>query len=154
MDSILARDGSLPIYFNTASKRLGYPHSYVFMRINYLLYYYHWSIKRKLLLKFKSLMQTNYPNHNKVTYVGRAIRKPSSSLSWQRRPRSDCASAQSDQSLRCPLPESMNTIECINCQQRPGWDLARAQDDVNPHILRMPEGTFPLVAAHYKMCVS
>ena len=30
-------------------------------------------------------------------------------LSGQRRPRSDCASAQSDQSLRCPLTEELNT---------------------------------------------
>ena len=29
-----------------------------------------------------------------------------------------------------------------------GWHLAHAQDDVNPHILRMLEGTFSLDAAH------
>ena len=29
----------------------------------------------------------------------------------------------------------------------PGWDLAHAQDDVIPYILRMLEDTFSLVAA-------
>ena len=38
----------------------------------------------------------------------------------QRRPRSDCADAQSDLGLRCSLPESMDTTECINGEQRPG----------------------------------
>ena len=28
-------------------------------------------------------------------------------------------SEQSDQCLRCPLPESLDTIECINGEQRP-----------------------------------
>ena len=32
--------------------------------------------------------------------------------------------AQSDQGLRCPLTESLDTIECINREQRPGWDSA------------------------------
>ena len=30
----------------------------------------------------------------------------------------------------------------------PGWDFASVQDDVNPHILHMLEGTFWLNAAH------
>ena len=37
----------------------------------------------------------------------------SSGICGQWRPRSACASAQSDQGLRCPLPESLDTIECI-----------------------------------------
>ena len=40
--------------------------------------------------------------------------KVSSVICGQRRPRSACASAQSDQDLRCPLTESLDTIECIN----------------------------------------
>ena len=52
----------------------------------------------------------------------------------QRRHRSDSADAQSDQSLHCPLTESLDTMDCINLEQRPGWDLAHAQDDVNLHI--------------------
>ena len=66
----------------------------------------------------------------------------------QRRPRSDCADAQSDQGLRCPLPDLVNTIECINREQRPEKDLAHAQGDVNPHFLRMLEGTFSLDTAY------
>ena len=30
----------------------------------------------------------------------------------------------------------------------PGWDFAHVQDDVNPYILHMIEGIFPLDAAH------
>ena len=37
----------------------------------------------------------------------------------QRRPRS-AAFSVSDQGLHCPLPESLNIIECINSEQSPG----------------------------------
>ena len=37
--------------------------------------------------------------------------KTSSDIFRQRRPRSDCASAQSDQGLHCPLMESLVTVE-------------------------------------------
>ena len=63
------------------------------------------------------------------------------SMRWQRRPRPDCLDAQSVQGLRCPLSESLGTIQCINGEQMSEWDLAHAQDDVNPHILRSLEGT-------------
>ena len=46
----------------------------------------------------------------------------------QRRPRSDCASAQSDQGLHCRLTDSLGTIECINGEQRPGWDLRQCAE--------------------------
>ena len=48
-----------------------------------------------------------------------------------------CAFAQSDQGLRCPLTESLDTKERINVEQRPGWYFAHAQDDMNLLILRM-----------------
>ena len=55
----------------------------------------------------------------------------------------------SDQRLRCLLPESLYTIECTKCRQKPGWDLGHVQDDdLNPNILRMLEDTFSLAAAH------
>ena len=44
----------------------------------------------------------------------------SSGISGQRRPRSACAFAQSDQGLHCPLTESVATTKCINGKQRPG----------------------------------
>ena len=37
----------------------------------------------------------------------------------QRRPRSACAFAQSDQGLHCPLTESLDSTECTNGEQRP-----------------------------------
>ena len=59
----------------------------------------------------------------------------------------DCVNAQSDQDLCCLLLELLDTLDCINGQKRP-QDLAHAQDNVNPHILCMLEGTFLLDVAH------
>ena len=55
---------------------------------------------------------------------------------------------QSNKGLFCPLTESQDTLHYINGEPRPGWDLARSQDKVNPHILHMLEGTFTLGDAH------
>ena len=41
----------------------------------------------------------------------------------QRRLWSDCASAQSDLSLRCPQTDSSDTVKCINGEQMPGWEF-------------------------------
>ena len=38
-------------------------------------------------------------------------------------------------------PFRLNTIECINGEPRPERDLAHAQDDLSPHILRILELT-------------
>ena len=51
-----------------------------------------------------------------------------------KRPRSACISAQSDQDLHCPPNESLDTTECMNGEQRSGWQLAHMQDDVNLHF--------------------
>ena len=70
----------------------------------------------------------------------------------QRRLRSACAYAQSDQSIRCPLIESLDTTEYMNEEQWPVY-FAHAQDDRNLRILRMFEGTFCLtrpIQAVYK----
>ena len=72
----------------------------------------------------------------------------SSSICGQRSPRSDCADAQSDQGLRCPLPKALDTIECINREQMPGCDFAHAQDDVNSHMFAHARRHFSLDAAH------
>ena len=63
-------------------------------------------------------------------------------------PRSACASVQSDQGIHCQLTESLDTTECMNSEQMPGWDSAHVQDDVNEHILRMLEGTVLFDAAN------
>ena len=42
---------------------------------------------------------------------------------------------------------SLNTIECMNGEQRPGY-FAHAQGDLNLYILRMFKVTFSLDAAH------
>ena len=47
----------------------------------------------------------------------------SSGICGQRRPRSDCADAQADLSLRCRQTESLDTIECFSGEQMPGRDL-------------------------------
>ena len=69
-------------------------------------------------------------------------------MGGQRRPWSDCASAQSDQGLRCPQTESLATKECMHEDHRSEWHFAHAQDDVNPHFLRMLEGTFSHDTVH------
>ena len=43
-------------------------------------------------------------------YIGRAMRNESASICEQRRPRSACASAQSDKDIHCPLAVSLDTI--------------------------------------------
>ena len=62
-------------------------------------------------------------------YMGRSMRTHVLGICGQRRHRSACASAQSDQCLRCPLTESVDTIECINVEQMPGWYFAHALDE-------------------------
>ena len=49
-------------------------------------------------------------------------------------PRSDCASAQSDQGLHCPLTKSLDTTECMNGEQRPGVYFAHEKADLNLRI--------------------
>ena len=72
----------------------------------------------------------------------------SSDTSRQRRPRSDCAFAQSDQGLHCPQTESLDTTEYFTGDQVPGCDFAHVQDDVNLHILHMLKITFSLDEAY------
>ena len=62
----------------------------------------------------------------------------------QRRSRSACASTQSDQSLTCPLTESLDAIEYLNGEQTTECYFARTQDDLNLRILRMFDGPFRL----------
>ena len=71
----------------------------------------------------------------------------SSGICGQRMPRSACAFAQSDQGFRCPQTESLETKECFNGEQMPGWDCTFVHWDMNPHVIRMFEGTFSLDAA-------
>ena len=58
----------------------------------------------------------------------------SSGIYGQRFLRSDCASAQSNQDLHYPLTDS--------CRAKALWHFAHAQDNLNPRILGMFEGTF------------
>ena len=52
------------------------------------------------------------------------------------------------QRLHCPLKETLDTTECMNGQQRPGWYVAYVQGDVNPLILHILEGMFSLNEAN------
>ena len=72
----------------------------------------------------------------------------SSVIYEQRRPRSDCASAQSDQGLYGPFTDSLDTTEYMNGERRPRCYFVHAQDDLKQRILRMFEGTFSLDPAH------
>ena len=66
----------------------------------------------------------------------------------QGRSRSDCAFAQSDQGLHCPLTDSLATTKCMNVELRSRWYFAHVQDDLNFHILYIFEGIFSLGAGH------
>ena len=78
--------------------------------------------------------------------LGRGIRKSDFGHMRTAKPRSDCADAQSDLGLHCPLTESFDTAECINREQMPRGYLAHVQDDLNLRILRMLEDIFSLDA--------
>ena len=65
--------------------------------------------------------------------------------------RSNCMNAQFDQGLRCPQPESLDTMKCSNGEQRLSRDILHAQGDVNLHILHVFKGTFLLDATHIKI---
>ena len=95
--------------------------------------------------KMTILSYIGYQNYWQV-YSGRAIPSENVSLSicGQRRSRSACASTQSDQCLHYPLPKSFDAIECINGEERPGWNLTHAQNDVNLCL----KALFSLDAAH------
>ena len=68
-----------------------------------------------------------------------------SGICVQRRPRSACVSAQSDQGLHCLLTESLDTTE-YEWRARAAWYFTHAQDD-NLRILYISEGTYSLGAA-------
>ena len=65
------------------------------------------------------------------------LRNVSSGACEQRRPRSACAFAQSDQGLHCSLTELLDTTEYMTGEQMPGLHFAHAQGDLNLRILRM-----------------
>ena len=93
---------------------------------------------------FGRTVQTMYHLPARFGFIIRAVPcgNLSSGMCGQRRPRSDCASAQSAQGLHCPLTESLDTTKCMNGEQRPGWYFGHAQDYLIMRILRMFEGTF------------
>ena len=53
----------------------------------------------------------------------------SSGICGQRRPRSVCVSAQSNQGLHYPLTESLDTIKCINLEKMSGYESAHARNE-------------------------
>ena len=67
--------------------------------------------------------------HKNVHFCNTTCKNMSFGICGQQRPRSACASAQSDQDLRCPLAESLDAIELINGERMPGWDFAHAWDE-------------------------
>ena len=77
--------------------------------------------------------------------MGLAVHKNvSPGICGQRRLRSACTYAQSDQGLHCPLTELFDKTDCMNVEQMPCRYFAYAQGDLNLRILLMLEGTFSL----------
>ena len=86
-----------------------------------------------------SVLSTCLCNRPRVEAItGRLI----SGICEQRRPRSACASAQSDQGLRFPLTEWLVTIKCISGKQMPGWDCACADKTETPHFVHVRRHLF------------
>ena len=73
----------------------------------------------------------------------------SSGICGQRGPRSDCASAQSDQDLHCLLTELIDTTECINSKY-PDDTLRMRRMNLNLCICACSE-TFLLSAICFKI---
>ena len=122
-----------------------------------VLYLYSHSFRYIFLAKWKQ-------NAIKIKDTPEKVRRRSgenvsSGICGQRRPRSACSSAQSDQGLRCLLTESSGTIECIDGEQMPGWDIAHARDEseyvhfahVRRHI-RQRDTTFVHSAKRHYFC--
>ena len=68
------------------------------------------------------------------------MRKPVFGICGQRRSRSECAFAQSDQDLRCPLKESFDSIN-VSVESKCLNETAHARDESEPvhfaHVFRM-----------------
>ena len=58
------------------------------------------------------------------------------------RPRLACTSAQADLSRHYPLRESLDTVEYVSGRQKPWYDTAHTQGDLNLLILRMLNDIF------------
>ena len=65
------------------------------------------------LMHKQKLLEVNLDMVESEYHLGWAMRKLVSGVCGQRRPRSACASAQSDQGFNCPLTESLDTIKGI-----------------------------------------
>ena len=107
--------------------------------MTYLYFKYHkWYFRAKKQAICLVWKKWNYATAGDSTlfllHLSRDMQKRVFGHMRQQRPRSACASAQSDQRLSCPQTESLNTIEWFIWEQRPGWDFAHVQDGVNPHI--------------------
>ena len=85
--------------------------------------------------KVKFHMTTNGPRHAQTWQRWRAKAK------FSLRIRTVC-----DQGLHFSIKESIKEgiTECIDGEQRLGRYFAHAQNDINPQVLRMFEGTFRL----------
>ena len=88
----------------------------------------------------------SFGTHNTLIKWAELCKNLSSGICGQQRPRSDCASVQSDQGLRCPLTESCDIIECINGELMPRSDFAHARMTLNLCILCTFDDTFSLDA--------
>ena len=72
-----------------------------------------------------------------------------SGICGQRRPRSACASAQSDQDFHPPFTEALDVMyeRMYEWGTKVRWYNAHAQDDLNLCVMRMFKGTFSLDVA-------
>ena len=74
------------------------------------MFYKHVTLSDKNDKKKTTKKQTN----TSLTKGAAQCKNVYTGICGQRKPRSACASAPSDQGLRCPDTESLDTIECFN----------------------------------------
>ena len=97
-------------------------------------------------LEFCILTTIIWRGEMKPTIIMLAAQYMGICIHWK--PRSTCTYAQSNQSFHYLQTESLDTTECMNGEQRPGWYFAHAEDDLNL-ILCVLKGTFSLKRPMY-----
>ena len=71
--------------------------------------------------------QKHFKEIRKVCSRKQMVCAVSSGICRQRRPSSACAFSQSDRGIHCPLTELLDTTECVNGNQKHGYDTLRVR---------------------------
>ena len=104
---------------------------------------------RIVIVQYHSQKRMQMLWHKPVNKWAALSEHVSSGICGERKLRSACTSAQSDQDIRCPLTEAFDITKCMNEEQilMLWWYFTHAQDDLNMrNFLHMFEGMCSLDA--------